>query len=120
GYKLSTYATWWIRRSISRALMDQARLIRMPVHMHEHLSQIRRTARNLAHELGREPTHEELAAKMGLPLERVRLVWRVIKDPLSLETPVGAEADASLGDFIPDDGIIPASDSVIASDLAEK
>ena len=94
GYKLSTYATWWIRQSIGRAITDQARTIRVPVHMHDQLNQLRRTARSLVHELGREPTRAEVAEKMGLPVDKMRTIWGVIKDPLSLDTPIGTESDS--------------------------
>jgi RNA polymerase primary sigma factor len=120
GYKLSTYATWWIRQSISRAVLDQARTIRVPVHMHEHLNQIRRTTEGLVHQLGREPTRAEVSAKLGLPLKKMQMLWEVAKDPLSLDTPVGSEGDSFLGDFIEDHTVVSASDTAITSDLNAK
>jgi RNA polymerase primary sigma factor len=120
GYKLSTYATWWIRQSIGRAITDQGRTIRVPVHMHEQLNQLRRTSRALVHELGREPTRAEVAEKMGLPVDKMRALWSVAKDPLSLDTPVGTESDGKLADFIEDQTTVSASDTTIAADLADK
>jgi RNA polymerase primary sigma factor len=120
GYKLSTYATWWIRQSIGRAITDQGRTIRVPVHMHDQLNQLRRTARGLVHELGREPTRAEVAEKMGLPVDKMRSIWGVIKDPLSLDTPIGTESDSKLGDFIEDQTAVSASETAIATDLAAK
>jgi RNA polymerase primary sigma factor len=120
GYKLSTYATWWIRQSIGRAITDQGRTIRVPVHMHDQLNQLRRTARGLVHELGREPTRAEVAEKMGLPVDKMRSIWGVVKDPLSLDTPVGLESDSKLGDFIEDQTAVSASETAIATDLAQK
>src|SRR6202040_143336 len=102
GYKFSTYATWWIRQAITRAIADQARTIRIPVHMIETINKIVRTSRQMLHEIGREPTPEELAQKLGMPLEKVRKVLKIAKEPLSLETPIGDEEDSHLGDFIED------------------
>jgi RNA polymerase primary sigma factor len=108
GYKFSTYATWWVRQAISRAIADQGRTIRVPVHMFESLQKLVRTSRALLQEYGREPTPEELAAKTGIPLEKVRAVLRIAREPVSLETPMGADGDASLGEFVPDDhGVAP-------------
>jgi RNA polymerase primary sigma factor len=119
GYKFSTYATWWIRQAITRSIADQARTIRIPVHMMDAISKVMRTWRQLFNEIGREPTPEELAEKTGLPLEKVRTVLKIAKEPLSLETPVGDEEDSHLGDFIEDkNGILPL-DAVIQSNLRE-
>jgi RNA polymerase primary sigma factor len=103
GYKFSTYATWWVRQAISRAIADQGRTIRVPVHMYESLQKLVRTSRALLQEFGREPTPDELAEKTGLPVDKVRSVLRIAKEPVSLETPMGMEGEASLGDFVPDD-----------------
>ena len=119
GYKLSTYATWWIRQSITRAIADQARTIRVPVHMHEAISKFIRTSRALVHALGREPTPDEVAEKMGLPLEKMLVISRIVKEPISLETPMGTEGDSNLGDFIEDRRQPSASDTVITDNLAE-
>ena len=100
GYKFSTYATWWIRQAITRAIADQARTIRIPVHMVETINRLIRTSRQLVQELGREPTAEEIAAKMEIPVERVREIRKISQDPVSLETPIGEEEDSHLGDFI--------------------
>jgi len=102
GFKFSTYATWWIRQAITRAIADQARTIRIPVHMYEQLNRLTRTSRQMLHEIGREPTPEELAEKLGMPLEKVRKVLKIAKEPISLETPIGEEEDSHLGDFIED------------------
>ena len=102
GYKFSTYATWWIRQAITRSIADQARTIRIPVHMIETINKIVRTSRQMLHEIGREPTPEELAEKLAMPLEKVRKVLKIAKEPISLETPVGDEEDSHLGDFIED------------------
>ena len=102
GYKFSTYATWWIRQAITRSIADQARTIRIPVHMIETINKIVRTSRQMLHEIGREPTPEELAEKLGMPLEKVRKVLKIAKEPISLETPIGDEEDSHLGDFIED------------------
>jgi RNA polymerase primary sigma factor len=119
GYKFSTYATWWIRQAVTRGLSDQARTIRIPVHMIDNLSKIMRTSRQLLNEIGREPTPEELAEKLGMPLERVRRVLKVVKEPLSLESPVGDEEDAHLGDFIEDKNAMLPIDAAIQSNLRE-
>src|SRR5262249_23773628 len=113
GYKLSTYATWWIRQSISRAIADQARTIRIPVHMFEHMNQLMRTARNLVHEFGREATAEEIAERMNVPVSKIRILLNLAKVPISLETPIGTEGDANLGDFIEDEGMTSPSDTAI-------
>ncbi|CAN0497936.1 unnamed protein product, partial [Scytosiphon promiscuus] len=102
GYKFSTYATWWIRQAITRSIADQARTIRIPVHMIETINKIVRTSRQMLHEIGREPTPEELAEKLQMPLEKVRKVLKIAKEPISLETPIGDEEDSHLGDFIED------------------
>jgi RNA polymerase primary sigma factor len=120
GFKVSTYVTWWIRQSIARAIAEKARLIRLPVHLHEHLNRIRRSARALTHELGREPTREEVAEQMGEPVERVRMLWAVIKDPLSIDTPIGDEGDSTLADFLSDASRVSAADEASAHDLAVK
>ena len=120
GYKLSTYATWWIRQSITRAISDQARTIRIPVHMHENMNKLIRTSRSLVHTLGRDPTTEEIAEKMELPLDKVRLLFRLVKEPISLETPVGTEGDTNLGDFIEDKSVVSASELVISGNLADE
>jgi RNA polymerase primary sigma factor len=119
GYKFSTYATWWIRQAVTRAVMDQARTIRIPVHMVEVANKIIRTSRKMFNEIGREPTPEELAEKLGTPLERVRRVLKLAKEPLSIETPIGDEEDGRLGDLIEDKGAIQPIDAVIQSDLRE-
>ena len=106
GYKFSTYATWWIRQAITRAIADQARTIRIPVHMIETINKLIRTSRYLVQELGREPTPEEIAEKMELPLDKVRKVLKIAKEPISLETPIGEEEDSHLGDFIEDKAIV--------------
>ena len=120
GYKFSTYATWWIRQAITRAIADQARTIRIPVHMIETINKLVRTSRYLVQELGREPTPEEIAAKMELPLEKVRKVLRIAKEPISLETPIGEEEDSHLGDFIEDKSIPTPGDAVTSLNLAEQ
>ena len=102
GYKFSTYATWWIRQAITRAIADQARTIRIPVHMIETINKMVRTSRQLIQELGREPTPEEIAERMDLPVDKVKKVQKISKEPISLETPIGEEEDSSLGDFIED------------------
>src|SRR3979411_2101238 len=119
GYKFSTYATWWIRQAITRAIADQARTIRIPVHMIETINKIVRTSRQMLNEIGREPTPEELAEKLGMPLEKVRKVLKIAKEPLSLETPVGDEEDSHLGDFIEDKNAILPIDAAIQSNLRE-
>jgi RNA polymerase primary sigma factor len=120
GYKFSTYATWWIRQAITRAIADQARTIRIPVHMIETINKLIRTSRYLVQELGREPTPEEIAEKMELPLEKVRKVLKIAKEPISLETPIGEEEDSYLGDFIEDKKIMSPSDAVISLNLSEQ
>ena len=119
GYKFSTYATWWIRQAITRSIADQARTIRIPVHMIETINKIVRTSRQMLNEIGREPTPEELAEKLGMPLEKVRKVLKIAKEPLSLETPVGDEEDFHLGDFIEDKNAILPIDAAIQSNLRE-
>jgi RNA polymerase primary sigma factor len=120
GYKFSTYATWWIRQAITRAIADQARTIRIPVHMIETINKLVRTSRYLVQELGREPTPEEIAEKMELPIEKVRKVLKIAKEPISLETPIGEDEDSSLGDFIEDKGATNPSHAVIAMNLSEQ
>jgi RNA polymerase primary sigma factor len=120
GYKFSTYATWWIRQAITRAIADQARTIRIPVHMIETINKLIRTSRYLVQELGREPMPEEIAEKMELPLDKVRKVLKIAKEPISLETPIGEEEDSHLGDFIEDKSIISPADAVISMNLAEQ
>ncbi len=119
GYKFSTYATWWIRQAITRSIADQARTIRIPVHMIETINKLVRTGRQMLHEIGREPTPEELAAKLQMPLEKVRKVMKIAKEPISLETPIGDEEDSQLGDFIEDKNAILPLDSAIQSNLKE-
>jgi RNA polymerase primary sigma factor len=119
GYKFSTYATWWIRQAITRSIADQARTIRIPVHMIETINKIVRTSRQMLNEIGREPTPEELAEKLGMPLEKVRKVLKIAKEPLSLETPVGDEEDSHLGDFIEDKNAVLPIDAAIQSNLRE-
>ncbi len=120
GYKFSTYATWWIRQAITRAIADQARTIRIPVHMIETINKLVRTSRYLMQEIGREPTPEEIAAKMELPVEKVRKVLKIAKEPISLETPIGEEEDSHLGDFIEDKTAINPSEAVINLNLSEQ
>jgi RNA polymerase primary sigma factor len=120
GYKFSTYATWWIRQAITRAIADQARTIRIPVHMIETINKLIRTSRYLIQELGREPNPEEIANKMEFPLEKVRKVLKIAKEPISLETPIGEEEDSHLGDFIEDKKIMSPSEATISMDLAEQ
>lgn len=119
GYKFSTYATWWIRQAITRAIADQARTIRIPVHMIETINKLIRTSRALVQELGREPTSEEIAKKMDIPVSKVRKVLKIAQEPISLETPIGEEEDSHLGDFIEDKSIMNPSDQVVASNLRE-
>lgn len=119
GYKFSTYATWWIRQAITRAIADQARTIRIPVHMIETINKLIRTSRSLVQELGREPTSEEIAAKMDIPVSKVRKVLKIAQEPISLETPIGEEEDSHLGDFIEDKTILNPADAVVASNLRE-
>jgi RNA polymerase primary sigma factor len=120
GYKFSTYATWWIRQAITRAIADQARTIRIPVHMIETINKLIRTSRYLVQEIGREPTPEEIAERMDLPLEKVRKVLKIAKEPISLETPIGEEEDSHLGDFIEDKKIISPSEAVFSRNLADQ
>ena len=120
GYKFSTYATWWIRQAITRAIADQARTIRIPVHMIETINKLIRTSRYLVQEMGREPTPEEVAEKMDLPLEKVRKVLKIAKEPISLETPIGEEEDSHLGDFIEDKSAVSPSEAVINLSLQEQ
>ncbi|MGD8352616.1 MAG: RNA polymerase sigma factor RpoD [Pseudomonadota bacterium] len=120
GYKFSTYATWWIRQAITRAIADQARTIRIPVHMIETINKLIRTSRQLVQELGREPMPEEIAEKMDLPLDKVRKVLKIAKEPISLETPIGEEEDSHLGDFIEDKKVISPGDAVVHASLKEQ
>ncbi|MFH0812126.1 MAG: RNA polymerase sigma factor RpoD [Pseudomonadota bacterium] len=119
GYKFSTYATWWIRQAITRAIADQARTIRIPVHMIETINKLIRTSRQLVQEIGREPTPEEIAQRMDLPLDKVRKVLKIAKEPISLETPIGEEEDSHLGDFIEDKKILSPGESVINTNLSD-
>ena len=119
GYKFSTYATWWIRQAITRSIADQARTIRIPVHMIETINKLVRTSRQMLHEIGREPTPEELAEKLSMPLEKVRKVLKIAKEPISLETPIGDEEDSHLGDFIEDKNAVLPVDAAIQSNLRE-
>ena len=119
GYKFSTYATWWIRQAITRSIADQARTIRIPVHMIETINKLVRTSRQMLHEIGREPTPEELAGKLAMPLEKVRKVMKIAKEPISLETPIGDEEDSHLGDFIEDKNAMLPIDAAIQSNLRE-
>jgi RNA polymerase primary sigma factor len=119
GYKFSTYATWWIRQAITRSIADQARTIRIPVHMIETINKLVRTSRQMMHEIGREPTPEELAVRLHMPLDKVRKVLKIAKEPVSLETPVGDEEDSTLGDFIEDKGAMQPIDAAIHSNLRE-
>ncbi|HST51737.1 MAG TPA: RNA polymerase sigma factor RpoD [Pyrinomonadaceae bacterium] len=119
GYKFSTYATWWIRQAITRAIADQARTIRIPVHMIETINKLIRTSRALVQELGREPTSEEIARKMDIPVSKVRKVLKIAQEPISLETPIGEEEDSHLGDFIEDKSILNPADAVVATNLRE-
>src|SRR5690349_2793739 len=120
GYKFSTYATWWIRQAITRAIADQARTIRIPVHMIETINKLIRTSRSLVQELGREPSSEEIARKMDIPVSKVRKVLKIAQEPISLETPIGEEEDSHLGDFIEDKSILSPSDAVINLNLKEQ
>ena len=119
GYKFSTYATWWIRQAITRSIADQASTIRIPVHMIETINKIVRTSRQMLHEIGREPTPEELSEKLAMPLEKVRKVLKIAKEPISLETPIGDEEDSHLGDFIEDKNAVLPIDAAIQSNLRE-
>lgn len=120
GYKFSTYATWWIRQAITRAIADQARIIRIPVHMIETINKLVRTSRYLVQELGREPTPEEIAERMGIPLDKVRKVLKIAKEPISLETPIGEEEDSHLGDFIEDKRVVSPQNAVVNLNLQEQ
>jgi RNA polymerase primary sigma factor len=120
GYKFSTYATWWIRQAITRAVADQARTIRVPVHMIETINKLIRTSRHMVQEIGREPTPEEIAEKIEYPLDKVRKVLRITKEPISLETPVGMEEDSHLGDFIEDSKIATPGKTVVQNSLSEQ
>jgi RNA polymerase primary sigma factor len=120
GYKFSTYATWWIRQSVSRAIADQARTIRIPVHMIETINKVVRSSRYLVQQLGREPTPEEIAAKMEMPLDKVRNVLRIVKEPVSLETPIGDEEESSLGDFVEDRQTVSPADAAVYTSLEEQ
>lgn len=119
GYKFSTYATWWIRQAITRSIADQARTIRIPVHMIETINKLTRTSRQMLAEMGREPVPEELAKRLSMPVEKIRKVLKIAKEPVSLEAPVGDEEDSSLGDFIADDNALQPLDSAIHSNLKE-
>jgi RNA polymerase primary sigma factor len=120
GYKFSTYATWWIRQAITRAIADQARTIRIPVHMIETINKLVRTSRYLIQELGREPLPEEIAQRMDMPVDKVRKVLKIAKEPISLETPVGEEEDSHLGDFIEDKKVINPAEAIVNLNLAEQ
>jgi RNA polymerase primary sigma factor len=120
GYKFSTYATWWIRQAITRALADQARTNRIPVHMVETINKLVRTSRYLVQEIGREPTPEEIAQRMDIPLEKVRRVMKISKEPISLETPIGEEEDSHLGDFIEDKSSPAPADAVMSLNLQDQ
>ncbi len=120
GYKFSTYATWWIRQSISRAVADQARTIRLPVHMIEHLARVSRASRDLVVQLGREPTADEIAGRLEVPVERVRMILKVARTPISLETPVGDDGDGHLGDFIEDTAVRSPCEAAVSADLAKQ
>jgi RNA polymerase primary sigma factor len=119
GYKFSTYATWWIRQAITRAIADQARTIRIPVHMIETINKLIRTSRSLVQEYGREPTSEEIAKRMDIPVAKVRKVLKIAQEPISLETPIGEEEDSHLGDFIEDRGVVSPAEQVINTNLKE-
>jgi len=119
GYKFSTYATWWIRQAITRSIADQARTIRIPVHMIETINKLVRTGRQMLHEIGREPTPEELSSKLQMPLEKVRKVMKIAKEPISLETPIGDEEDSQLGDFIEDKNAVLPLENAIQGNLKE-
>jgi len=120
GYKFSTYATWWIRQAITRAIADQARTIRIPVHMIENINKLVRTTRYLVQDMGREPTPEEIAEKMALPLDKVERVLRIAKEPISLDTPIGEDEDSQLGDFVEDENVLNPSEVVIADNLSDQ
>jgi RNA polymerase primary sigma factor len=120
GYKFSTYATWWIRQAVTRAIADQARTIRIPVHMIETINKLIRTSRALVQELGHEPTSEEIAERMDIPVVKVRKVLKIAQAPISLETPIGEEEDSHLGDFIEDHQVVSPAEAVITLDLKEQ
>jgi RNA polymerase primary sigma factor len=120
GYKFSTYATWWIRQAITRAIADQARTIRIPVHMIETINKLVRTSRQLVQELGREPTSEEIAKRMDLPVSKVRKILKIAQEPISIETPIGEEEDSRLGDFIEDKAVTSPAEAVINLSLREQ
>ncbi len=120
GYKFSTYATWWIRQAITRAIADQARTIRIPVHMIETINKLVRTTRALTQELGREPTPEEISLRMDIPVEKVRKVMKISREPISLDSPIGEEEDNHLGDFIEDKKTPSPADSVVRANLTEQ
>ena len=120
GYKFSTYATWWIRQAITRAIADQARTIRIPVHMIETINKLIRTSRSLVQEYGREPTSDEIAKKMEFPVSKVRKILKIAQEPISLETPIGEEEDSHLGDFIEDRGVVSPAEAVININLKEQ
>ena len=120
GYKFSTYATWWIKQAITRAIADQARTIRIPVHLIETINKLIRTSRRFLQEMGREPTPEEIAKQIELPLEKVRKILKIAKEPISLETPMGEEEDSRLGDFIEDKKIAPPREATVNQDLKEQ
>ena len=120
GFKFSTYATWWIRQAITRAIADQARTIRIPVHMVETINKVKKTASKLLHENGREPTDEEIAEKLDMTVEKVRDIQRVSQEPVSLDTPIGEEEDSHLGDFIPDDEAVTPADAASSLMLKEE
>jgi RNA polymerase primary sigma factor len=120
GFKFGTYATWWIRQGITRALVDQSRTIRIPVHMQETLNKLTRTGRSLVHKLGREPTPDEIAEELSLPVQKARELLKIAWQPLSLSSPSGPDDDAQLGDFVEDKGVIPADEVVIENDLTEQ
>ena len=117
GYKFSTYATWWIRQAITRAIADQARTIRIPVHMIETINKLVRMSKQLTSELGKEPTHEELAERLSMPVDRIRKIMKIAKDPISLETPIGDEDESHLSDFIEDKNSVMPNDAAIQSNL---
>jgi RNA polymerase primary sigma factor len=120
GYKFSTYATWWIRQAITRAIADQARTIRIPVHMIETINKLTRTSRSLVQELGREPNAEEIAKRMDMPVSKVRKIMKIAQEPISLETPIGEEEDSHLGDFIEDRNVMSPIDAVLVSNLQDQ
>ncbi|HJW14839.1 MAG TPA: RNA polymerase sigma factor RpoD, partial [Thermoanaerobaculia bacterium] len=120
GYKFSTYATWWIRQAITRAIADQARTIRIPVHMIETINKLTRTSRSLVQELGREPNAEEIAKRMDMPVSKVRKIMKIAQEPISLETPIGEEEDSHLGDFIEDRAVLSPIEAVLVSNLQDQ